>query len=297
MKRLWFVCFLLLSSAALSAQRISLERIKPSEADPRVHAFNDESVILRPGKMEGAPLMVWLPGTGGKPEYSVRLMQVMADQGYRAIGLEYDDVPAVGQVCPLVRRADCSEKFREMRIWGTGGSIDISNPVEESISARLVALLETLAKRHPKEGWLQYVTPDGKPKWSSIAVAGQSQGAGMAAMIAKKEEVVRAVLFSSPIDSLSGLRDLQLAPWLTWPSATPLDRWYAVRNSREPFNDGLKQSYPALGVPSDHIRVFQLDLPAGADANNPMAYHGINIRDPRYLSEWKFLFGKAASIQ
>lgn len=292
MRKLWIVMIAgilsdLTNPNAGLAQKAAFEMIKPSEAAAVATKFDDANVIVRPAKMAGAPLLVWLPGTRGKPEYTRKLMTVVAEQGYRAVGLEYNDVPAVNQVCPKVDDRSCSERFREMRAWGTGGFALVSNSVEESIVARLTALLKDLAKRHPDEDWGAYLTAEGKPEWSKIALAGQSQGAGMAAFLAKKEKVLRVVLFSSPIDATRG----RLAPWLSWPSATPADRWYAERNSREPFNAALVESYPVLGVPADHVRVFSLDLPAGADQSNPMAYHGVNIQDPRYEGEWRFLFG------
>jgi hypothetical protein len=276
-------------SASVFAQ--TAEYIKPSDTKVATK-FNDPNMIVRPKKMPGAPIFLWLPGTSGKPELSQLLMHTVAEQGYRAIGLEYNDVPAVNQVCPQSTDPDCAAKFREMRVWGTGGGVpDISNSMDESIESRLALLLKELQRRHPKESWEDYLTADGKPVWSKIAVSGQSQGAGMAAFIAKKVEVPRVILFSSPIDSTRGQRNIQLAPWLLWPSATSPERWYAVRNSREPFNAGLIKSYPALGIPVEHIRVFTLDLPPGADTSNPMVYHGTNIRDPRYVPEWRFLFG------
>lgn len=53
------------------------------------------------GRSATAPLVVFFPGTGGKPEGTRRLFNVVAQQGYRVIGLEYNDVPSVQQVCPL----------------------------------------------------------------------------------------------------------------------------------------------------------------------------------------------------
>ncbi len=275
------------------AQSVHPELIKPSKANPHIKNYNDENVVLRPVKMDDAPILVFLPGTSGKPENPKLLLQIAAEQGYRVLGLEYNDTPAVAQVCPSQPDRTCSEKFREMRIWGTGkGTPGITNPVEESIVARLVALLQILAKQHPSERWSTYLTPENEPVWSRIAIAGQSQGAGMAAFIAKKESLYRVILFSSPIDFTAVQGFVQFAPWLTWPSATPADRWYAERNVREPFNQKLTKTYSLLGIPADHIAVNTLDLPANIDASNPMAYHGTNINDPRYIPEWRLLFGK-----
>jgi hypothetical protein len=300
LKRTWFrasACTSLLACsipAGFAQTTPRFELIKPSETNPAIAHFDDANMIVRPEKLKGAPIMVWFAGTGGKPESTKALMNAVAGQGYRAVGLAYNDDPAIGQVCPRSPDPACAAKFREMRISGTGDGLpEARNPVDEGIVTRLVSLLKTLDKRHPDEGWKDFLTADGQPKWSRIGLSGLSQGAGMAAFLAKKHEVLRVVLFSSPVDSMKGPEDIQLPAWLRWPSATPPDRWYAERNSREPFNPGLMQSYPALGIPLDHIRVFSLDLPPGANAANPMSYHGINVKDTRYLPQWKFLFGEA----
>ncbi|MFC6645112.1 BPSS1187 family protein [Granulicella cerasi] len=283
---------------ACGLSAVAQELIKPSDTGIR-SSFDAPNVVLRPKHLEGAPILLWMPGTNGEPSFTVPFLKTIAAQGYRVIGMEYDDTPAVSQICPRIPDSNCAAAFRSMRVYGPnlhgGPSADtkaspVENPVQESISARLVALLHELDKRHPNEGWAEYLDGE-QPKWSRIAVSGQSQGAGMAAFIAKQHEVPRVILFSSPLDFQGNLRNPRFAPWLRDKSVTPLDRWYAVRNSREPFNDALTKSYPLLGVPADHIRVFSLDLPPQANAANPMVYHGINIHDMRYLPEWQFLFG------
>ena len=288
------VCLLALAACA---QQPAFELIKPSQADPRIKQYDEPNLVGRPVKMEGAPLVIYLPGTKGSPQRVQGLLSVVVGQGYRVIGLEYDDTPAVLQVCPKVPNPACSAKFREMRIWGTGDSRAVSNPVEESIVGRLVSLLQYLDRKYPQEHWGAYLTADGRPAWPKIVVSGLSQGAGMAAFIAKKEKVARVVCFSSPVDRVGGRKGAELAPWLAEASATPPERWYAERNSREPFNPALIKSYPELGIPADHIKVFSLDLPAGVDTSNPMAYHGITVKDARYTPEWKLLFGTPADLE
>jgi hypothetical protein len=287
-------CIALAAPAFAQAPRFEL--IKPSTADPRIKNADENNIVARPAVMDNAPLVVYLPGTGGTPEHVKTLLSVITGQGYRAIGLYYDDDPAVQQVCATVPNPECAGKFREMRIYGTGGSRAVSNPPQETIVSRLITLLKYLDAKYPAEHWGAFVGADGKPVWSRIVVSGLSQGAGMAAFIAKKEKDARVVCFSSPVDMLGGITGTQLAPWLTWPSATPPDRWYAERNSREPFNPGLIKSYPALGIPADHIKVFDHDLPPGRSAADPKAYHGINVLDAGYTPEWKFLFGTPADL-
>ncbi|WP_204298328.1 hypothetical protein, partial [Stenotrophomonas maltophilia] len=77
---------------------------------------------------------------------------------------------------------------------------------------RLVALLRLLDREQPARGWGHYLDGDGL-NWEAILVSGQSQGAGMAAWIARRHKVRRVVLFSSPWET-SG-RQRRPAPWIS----------------------------------------------------------------------------------
>ena len=171
-------CFalLLFACASSATAQITGLSVKPSAADPRVKAFDDPSVIMTPAaSTPTTPLVLFLTGTGGKPEWSVDFLKVVAGQGYRVISLAYNDEPAVSQVCPRDPDPKCSGDFREMRLYGDGPSTKVSNPVAESIQVRLVALLSLLAKGRPAEGWGGYLK-DGATDWSRIVVSGLSQG-------------------------------------------------------------------------------------------------------------------------
>lgn len=283
---------LLSATPALASPTVELA-LKPSAADPRVKAFDEPSTILIPASSTAeTPLAVFLPGTKGKPLNAIELERVIAGQGYRVIGLEYDDEPAANVVCPRERDPACSADFRQMRIYGDGPSKLASNSVAESIQARLTAVLKYLDRARPNEGWSGYLAGDA-PNWSRIVVSGLSQGAGMAAYIAKAHETARVVLFSSPWDFYNPGQ--QLAPWLSAPSATPADRWYASYHAREATAGLLAQAYRALQIPPDHIHVFTQDLPSNTPASalsaNP--YHGMSIHDARYRDDWKAMYGHA----
>ncbi|WP_297513710.1 hypothetical protein [uncultured Caulobacter sp.] len=283
------VCAAALVSAA-SAAEPTVYQVKPSEADPAVAQFDEPNLIFRP-REAGArtPLVLFLSGTGGRPAGGRVLLETVAAQGYPAISLAYNDVPAVVQVCPRDPDPACSSDFRRMRVFGDGPSKAVSNSRAESIQARLAALLVKLEKDHPGEGWGGYLK-GGAPDWSRIVVSGLSQGAGMAAWIARQTPVARVVLFSSPWDFTAP--GPKLAPWIDGPGATPPDRWYAAYNSRENTAALLAESYRRLGVPADHIRVFSRDLPPDAKADGPNPYHPIGIRDEHYADDWRFLYGK-----
>jgi hypothetical protein len=283
-----------LTACLPSGPDVGVLTVRPSEVDSRVRAFDEPNVVLTPANIDAkTPLVVLLPGTGNQPRDSAMLLRFIVSQGYRVIGLEYDDDPGVSQVCPRNPDPNCSGDFRRMRSYGDGPSHTVSNPSAESIDTRLTMLLSWLAAKSPDQGWGAYVK-GGHPDWSQIVVSGASQGAGMAAFIAKRTLVKRVVLFSSPWDwTISGKGP---APWLSQVSSTPPDRWYAEYHRREATAGALRAAYAALAIPHDHIFVFDRDIPARfADAarhwDNP--YHGLTMIDDRYAGEWRAMFGKA----
>lgn len=284
--------FALAPVAANASDRLVEHQIKPSAIDPGVRQFDEPSIALTdPDLPADAPLAIFMPGTGGKPSNALGLLGVIAAQGYRVISLEYDDDPAVSQVCPRDPDPACSTTFREMRVYGTGTSRQVSNPTAEAIVPRLVAALKALDRAAPGEHWGAYLDGD-QPRWERIVVSGLSQGAGMAAFIAKQHAVRRVVLFSSPWDSTGS--DHHPAPWLSLPSATPPERWQAEYNKRERTAGLITAAYGALAIPPANVRVFDLDLPPGVSPDKPNPYHGITVRDPRYAAQWRAMYGKGS---
>ncbi len=280
---------LLVPVPALAQSRVY--EIQPSSIDHGVQAFDAPSVVIPNTRVHGAPMVLFLTGTGGKPANTKPFLQVIAAQGYPIIALEYDDEPAVAETCPNSPDQDCSEAFRRMRVDGDAagpGTSPVSNPPSEAIGARLAALLGALTQDKPGEGWDYYLDGD-HLRWDRIVVSGLSQGAGMAAYIAKHHAVARVVLFSSPWDTAGA--DRQPAPWLAMPSATPPERWFAEYHARENTAGLIRNAYAALAIPAGHIRVFSLDLPAGFNGNSPNPFHGSTIRDKRYIPDWQAMFG------
>ena len=272
-------------------------RIAPSSVDSSSHRFDALNyVVFARGVKADAPLLVFLPGTGGRPINTTAFENLAAHQGYRVIGLEYDDEPAVQQLCPRNPDPGCAEKVRRKRIFGEDATSLIDDRPNESIAARLTALLAALDREHPNDGWARYLK-DGQPNWPNIAVSGLSQGAGMAAYIAQRTLVARVVLFSSPWDNYGRFRTL--APWITrGPGATPPERWYGAYHRKENAADLIQHAYAELHIPGDHIRVFTLE-PARKAGDNP--YHpsvvgnGVTPRlangTPAYLEDWRALLG------
>ncbi len=276
---------------AQNAVGVVQEEIRPSQADPTVRQFDDVNVVLTP--MQGvtnAPLAIFLPGTHGKPLNAMTLLKVIADQGYKVIGLTYDDLPAGTGLCPRNPNPACFTNFHAMRSFGRGDG-PVSNPYSETIEARLVSLLRYLDREHPGAGWATYLRPDGHPDWSRILVSGLSQGAGMAAFIAKSQPVYRVVLFSSPWDNIG--REHRPAPWLSQASATPPERWWAERHVQENTTAWIANAYRALRIPEGHVLLFNQGLVGDARGDSTNPYHASTIRNPAYASQWREMFGGA----
>jgi hypothetical protein len=271
------------------AGNVITQEIRASETDPSITRFNEPSVIVFDEETPAeSPLVVFMPGTGGKPSNAMYFLRVVAQQGYRVIGLEYNDEPAVIQECPRSPDPACSANFRERRIFGGNRRSPVENTQAETIVNRLVKLLSYLQEHDQARHWDGYLL-EGEPNWSRIVVSGLSQGAGMAAYIAKRKLVARVVLFSSPWDYLRPSQ--QLAPWIGEPSATPPDRWFAEYHRRENTAALIARAYQVLRIPNGNIRVFDLDLPKDMKFKSENPYHGSTVRVPAYAPEWQFLFG------
>jgi predicted esterase len=270
-------------------------RIAPHETDPAITRFDLPHYVAFDAPPDpAANLLVFMSGTGGAPAGTSEFLGVAVSRGYRVISLAYNDTPAVVAICTRNPDPACSGKFRQKRIFGDDVLASIDDQPAESIVNRLAKLIAALDRAHPAEGWGQYL--DGAaPKWSRIAVAGHSQGAGMAAYLAQRRTVARVILFSSPWDFYG---QQQLAPWIKGTGDTPAERWFGAYHKKENTAPLIARAYQALKIPPDHVRVFSLE-PSQIIGDNPyhlsMVGNGTTPRDasgaPAYTADWSFLVG------
>jgi dienelactone hydrolase len=286
-----FCVHLLLTPRSVFAGGVVVQEIRPSETDAAISRFNEPNYIVFDEQSgPDSQLVVFLPGTDGKPSNAAAFLRRVASQGYRVIGLEYNNDPAVVQLCPQSLLSSCSGDFRQRRIFGGDVKSVVQNTQSESITNRLVSLLRYLQEHDAVGHWDSYLLND-EPNWSRIVISGLSQGAGMAAYIAKHRLVARVVLFSSPWDFQRSSQ--RLAPWLVEPSVTPPERWFAEYHRREKTAALIASAYQALQIPKSNIRIFDLDLPKDMKFKGDNPYHGSTIRVPAYATEWEFLFGRS----
>ncbi|MDR3734588.1 MAG: hypothetical protein P4L10_03525 [Acidobacteriaceae bacterium] len=254
------------------------EIVTPTEADPGLKTeFSDPNVVVMPRDAARPELVVLLPGTSGRPSGYSLLISTLADDGFRVIGLMYDNKPTEDKACDKTSDVECHRAFREERFTGHAPRATVQNSPEEGIEHRLVMLLKYLNNAHPKDGWTQYLDGD-KPAWGKIIISGHSQGSGHAAYIAKHHEVARAVLFSGPYDVIDIRTAPKLAKWLSDDSKTPMDRWYAEYHEHDLGEPIIPMTLGALKVPADHIYVSHLDLTPGASG-----FHASGTHDTRMV--------------
>lgn len=261
--------------------------IRPALTDAAMATNDAPHLVVYDRSAKAGNILLFLSGTGGKPPGPVRFLNAAVERGYRVISLSYVDTPAVAQVCigeALADNADCAMKFRERRIYGRPADAPIDDPPQDAILNRFGKLLQYLTVVDPQGRWNQYL--DGTtPNWDRVAIAGLSQGGGMAEFVAQRQMVARVVIFSGGWDRSSRS---QIARWYFGTSVTPPDRWFAAYNVAEPMANVISQTYKALRVPPQHI--FSLNLPVRPGH----AAHVDGIGNPAYANVWEEMLGNGA---
>jgi len=169
----------------------------PASAEAPHVAINPSPAVSARGK-----LLVFLPGTQGRPSQYTYLLRAGAARGFHAIGLNYFNQTAMGALCQLSVDPDCYWQARNQVVFGSGLPVTGQTAVTpaDSIVNRLNKLLIWLNTTQPGEGWGQYLLPANTVDWSKVVLAGHSQGGGHVAVLVKSVALARAVYFSSPED-------------------------------------------------------------------------------------------------
>jgi len=285
-----FVCLTYNSSLAQTNTGFPSEykvlKVKPSDTDAQIKEANSPHLVVYNPTVKQGKLLFFMPGTGGIAlRGPKRLFSTAVYQGYRVINVSYINTPAVAQICRgknLSSNTKCTSDFRERRLYGKNSFSLIDDEPQDAIENRLIKLLLYLAKNDKEGNWGFYLE-NGAPKWSEIAVAGQSQGGGMAAFIAKDHLVARVIDFSGGWDYYA---KKIIANWYSKKSVTPMNLWYGTYHVEEPNAKIIAETYQALKIPEKHIYPFNIEVPAGRKA------HSNGVRNIAYINQWMELLGK-----
>ena len=293
--------------------------ILPSVTDPAIKHFdnphwmyvNRDIVVEHKADLaqDRHELYLFIPGThikdsprGGKGPFA--FCDLAADLGYHVIVLQYpDEMPA--SVCGNDSDPNAFEKFRMAIIQG-GDSKHIPVERSDSIENRLIKLLQHLQTIRPKENWGQFLNQDGTIKWEAIAVGGQSQGGGHAALIAIKHRVERVICTGAPKDYSHKFN--RPAAYYREESATPKGCFFAFNHhqdytggtSPEQLLKNLKAlELDAFGSPSDvdteafpyhHARILMTSYPVvnvtGSQSEGSLTAH-FSMLNPKSADRWK----------
>ncbi len=299
--------------------------IIPSATDPAIKTFDDphwlyvnRDIVVEHKEglaQDRHELLLWITGTGGKGHDAQGFSYLAADLGYHVVTLMFpDDIPATA--CANEANPKAFENFRMAIIQGgrasyQGGRQNFSIERPESIENRLIKLLLYLKPLRPKEHWEQFLDDNGTIKWESIAVAGQSQGGGHAALIGIKHRVARVMCFGAPKDYSKRLN--APAAWYGDASATPKDRFFAFNHHEDPKGCTPKEllknlkalELDAFGAPAEadsesvpyhHARILYTGFPVvtvtGEESDGAKTAHGsaINTKNAdRWKQVWTYM--------
>lgn len=224
---------------------VVVHQVGPRQTDPRITGPPHPNLaMIATGVRQNGLLVVFLPGTGGKPGCCQLFLRQAALLGFHAIGLQYNNQTAVGAKC--LNSLRCFGTVRQNVFDGTDPTPRSAIPPRDGVEHRLSALLSYLVRRYPGEGWGQFLL-GAVPRWGSIVISGHSQGGGEAAFIGAERGLSGVVTLSSPPDT-----DLHHQP-ATWvygvPSgATPLARVVAFVHTRDPFYARIVADWGAMNL-------------------------------------------------
>lgn len=201
-------------------------------------------IFVNPNISPKNKLLVFIPGTGGKPkDHYTEFCKTAANVGYHAIGLVYKNTISISDICGTAANngPECSENARLEIIYGSPLSDLVDVDEANSIVNRLTKLLIYLELNFPGKGWENYIdVPTETLNWKNIALAGHSQGGGHAALLARDHEVYRVFFFNSPSDRNTTINTPHNQPsWFYDSRATPDSVYYAFYHEQNGGDERL----------------------------------------------------------
>lgn len=216
---------------SVMAQGLSVEALPPSVTDPEIRSGDPDHRHLAAAGSATGRLFLFLPGATAQPSDYVDVLRNAAAGGDDALGLSYVNDARIFVVCGSDPDPDCQESFRIEVLFGESRSPHVDVGPADSISNRLVKVLQHL-------GWTNYLDGD-EPRWSSIAVAGHSQGSGHAAMIGRFFETERVIMVAGA----------EPAPWTLEPRMTPPARSWGFGHVDDQLSRAFRRAWDNLGIP------------------------------------------------
>lgn len=252
------VLFLFVFQLAFS--QLQTITVAPSVTDANITTYTDatqQEVHICYTNTSVVPrneLLIFLPGSGGKPNGNDYFDQLAANLGYHVIGLMYPNSPSIGSLCDTNTDPDCYLKTRLEIIDGIDRTTLVNVNVANSIENRIIKCIKYLNTNYPSQNWGQYLDANDGIVWSKIAFAGHSQGGGHAALIAKYHQVARVLCFASPKDNYRTPTAANpqylgvIAPWINQDNLTPSEKYFTFTHSVDSTG----------ATPAEQLAIFNL---------------------------------------
>ncbi len=229
---------------------------KPSVTDPAITQFNDRHyAVVDPAVTGRGRLVLFLPGTGATPFLYREFPKNAAGLGFHALGLMYPNDSAINVLCLQFAPSDpdAAGNARLEVIDGTDRVNFLTVDSVNSIQNRLLKALQYLQTTYPSQGWGQYYSGNAV-LWSKLIVCGHSQGAGMAAMLAKTRVTDRCVMFTDMDWWVAGDRPYN---WMSTTPQTRVDRWYLFAHERDQYLDFSEMQVAAAALDVSRYGTYQ----------------------------------------
>lgn len=253
-------------------------------------------------------LFVMLPAAGATAMSYQKILSTMADLGIRAIGLNYHNNDEIFNICGT--DDVCYDIARRDKVVGSNHSPYVSS-VEDGIVNRLHTTLR-------KAGWHDLYDPvSGEVMTQRIILAGDGQGAGMAAWTGKQVALARVCQFSGTWDHVAPAAQVTptvdnwlAASWLRQPSATLAAQMFGFAYKNDILQNGidlLAINWNALGMgnagqtmslaTSPRSQMVKADELEPACEQSPQKRHECAVKDestpmladgrtPKYRDAW-----------
>jgi hypothetical protein len=241
--------------------------------DPASHPGNNQIAEVDSTKPLKKKLCVVLPGIGNGPGQGIG--DWAAGQGYHVFQVAYSnaiDMAASGDTNP-----DTPGNTRMNQFDGGGRTPSNANTKRyDSIEGRLLKGIAYLVQQDPGADWGWFLNQDGTMRWSDGCFIGYSYGATHTAVIGRFVRLGLGVSVSGP--QSEGHPD---ANWLKMPSATPVERMWAMWGSLDepaPGANGYNSHYTVTTMLLGYIGDVVHTTVGGALGTPPlMGSHRISV--------------------